>query len=87
MKTLHDILAFAFILIGLMALVAILSGCTTAITKVSKANDTALQASEAVLCRGASIGSIMRKYGSDPAKAAAWRVLCVSSNEARILTE
>jgi len=80
-----DLLTTVIIAAGVASLVLILTGCSV-ITKVSKANDTALQGAETILCRGASVGSIMRKYGSDPQKAAAWRTLCISSNEAKILT-
>ncbi len=58
------------------------SGCSyigVAWDKGAKANDAALNASEAVICKGASIGAIQRKYGNNAAKAQAWRTLCLDS--------
>ena len=72
----------------IMITILFLSGCTT-ITGLwqsgAKANDAALTASEAIICKGASVGAIQRKYGQDKAKASAWRELCLSDNEGRIV--
>ncbi len=58
------------------------SGCSyiqAAWTTGAKANDAALVASEAVICKAASIGAIQRKYGNNAAKAQAWRTLCLDT--------
>lgn len=69
--------------------IVLLTGCGSlqevgenALVKGARINDSALVASEAVICRGASVGAILRKYGQDKTKARAWRDLCVESNPA-----
>lgn len=67
------------------ALVLALTGCGTLGNLVSagaKLNDGAAEAAEETQCRVISIGSWVRKYGSDPERAAAWRVLCREQLEA-----
>lgn len=62
-----------------------LAGCSTLGNLVdagAKANDAAAVSAEVAICRGISIGAWIRAYGSDPAKAKAWRVLCDERLEA-----
>ncbi len=68
MKNLMIVFVFAFVM----------TGCTldTAIKKGAKANDDALIAAEFVICRGASIGAILRRYGKDKAAMEGWKLLC-----------
>lgn len=47
--------------------------------KGAELNDDALKAAEAVICKGASVGSIMRRYNTE-AKAKAWKELCSKDN-------
>jgi len=66
-----------------LVFVLALSGCAAigpAVQKVAEANDVALAAAELEICRAASIGAVMRRYGQDPIKARAWRDLCVETN-------
>lgn len=44
--------------------------------------DQVLDDAEFIICRGATVGSIMRRYGSDVELARAWRTICVFSPEA-----
>ena len=61
-----------------------LSGCSTqymaardtAVTAAAHANDRALGAAEFTICRGASVGSVKRKYFTNESKARAWMELC-----------
>lgn len=65
------------ILIILTAL-AVFTSCTkinSGIETVSKVNDQALHAAEFTICKGASVGSIRRNYGSKE-RAELWRQLC-----------
>lgn len=62
-----------------------LSGCSTLDRMVSagvEANDNALIAAEFTICKAASIGSIMRRYGVSEDKAKAWKELCTQDEEA-----
>jgi len=71
--------------LALLALLLGLSGCSTLTSLVNegaKANDMAGDAAELTICRGISIGAWIRAYGSDPAKAKAWRILCDDRLEA-----
>ena len=64
---------------------SMLAGCSTLTNLVSagaEANDAAAHAAEVTICRGNSIGAWVRNYGSDPAKAAAWKSLCSDQIEA-----
>ncbi len=62
----------------------ILTGCS-ALSQIfeagAEASDKALIASEAVICRGASIGSVIRRYDTEE-KAKAWKELCTNNSEA-----
>lgn len=56
-----------------------LAGCAyipTAIKEASDAQDGARDAAKFALCRGISVGSWIREYGRDVAKADAWKTLC-----------
>lgn len=67
----------------LLVLVITLTGCQTAVVNsVSTAADNTLESAEIVICRAATVGSVIRRYGQDSAKAAAWRELCIEKNEA-----
>lgn len=71
--------------IFIIALTFSLAACAAvgpAVDRIAQANDAALAAAELEICRGASIGAIMRKYGQDPIKARAWRDMCVEHNSA-----
>lgn len=57
----------------------LLSGCSGVpmyVDRASGAYDESLSAAELWVCRGASIGSVVRAYGQDDATWAAWRQLC-----------
>lgn len=61
----------------------IISGCSTIsklIDTAGNANDKALVSAETVVCRAASIGSILRRYDTEE-KARAWKQLCTQSND------
>lgn len=64
-----------------------LAGCVTApvVKKIGQVNDDTLTAAETIICQGASVGSVIRKYGQDEAKAKAWRELCLDTNEGHIV--
>jgi len=60
-----------------------ISGCSSIPAMFSKGadiNDNALIAAEAVICKGSSIGSVMRRYGVNENKAKAWKELCSNHN-------
>lgn len=64
-------------LILVIALLA-LSGCTQALKVADEAgriNDQALLSAEFVMCRGASVGSVRRNFGSKE-RAELWKKLC-----------
>lgn len=42
----------------------------------ARATDAFLETSEYGICTAATIGSIMRRYGSNPEQAAAWQLYC-----------
>ena len=72
--------------LGALVVVALLvSGCTiqgqaarSAVVNAGvKAMDEALIAAEFVICKGASVGSIQRRYGSSEKLSEAWRTLCL----------
>lgn len=44
--------------------------------------DAALENAEWAICNAASIGSVMRRYGQDPALSEAYSTLCVPSRAA-----
>lgn len=66
-----------------------LSGCSaiqTAVGKASSLNDEALKSSEFTICRGASVGSVLRRYNTKEL-ADAWVRLCINNTENPIVTE
>jgi len=66
----------------LVLIISILSGCAGMAQIVdagAKANDNALQAAKFTICRGASIGSVIREFDT-PDKAKAWKELCTQDN-------
>ena len=61
-----------------------LSGCsavTGIVDSSAKVNDNALLAAKFTICRGASIGSVVREFNTEE-KAKAWKELCTQDNEA-----
>ena len=57
----------------------LLSGCATApeyAARGAAAADDGLNAAEWYICRAASVGSILRRYGTSDDRMAAWRKLC-----------
>ena len=72
-------------LLIILSLTLFITSCSTMsalFSKGAKINDDALTAAEAVICKGASIGSIMRRYGKTQAQAMAWKELCSDHNNA-----
>jgi len=59
-----------------------LQGCgidqirTTVATKGAEVNDQLLHDAEFWICKGASVGSVRRKYGRSSEDATAWQALC-----------
>lgn len=47
--------------------------------------DQALADAEFVICDGASVGSVRRRYGTSAERAKAWRELCRRDSEVEIL--
>lgn len=43
----------------------------------AQAMDEGLLNAEWFVCKAASVGSVQRRYGSSPEKAAAWKALCL----------
>lgn len=60
----------------ILCAVLALSGCSAGIQRAADAYDDSLVAAEVWVCRGASIGSIVRAYGRDDATWNAWKTLC-----------
>ena len=50
----------------------------------ASAYDQGLANAEFFICRGASVGSVQRRYGRDTDTAEAWRVLCHGDGEAAV---
>lgn len=50
--------------------------------KAADFNDESLLSAEFTICKAASIGSVMRRYGGSEEKAKAWKELCKVSNDA-----
>ena len=51
----------------------------------SQAMDEGLNSAEFFICRAASVGSVIRRYGKDKAQADAWKTLCLGDPDADIL--
>lgn len=67
-----------FILVG-VAVTFSLTGCAAVapgVQRAADAYDESLVAAEVWICRGASVGSIVRAYGRDEVSWQAWRTLC-----------
>lgn len=74
-----------YILLALV--VAALSGCSSTATFVDKASDYSdhsIAAAEFFICRGATVGSVMRNYGNSKEGMEAWRMLCLRELDAPI---
>lgn len=68
-------------------LIVLLSGCSTQlINRGAEANDSAVNASFFTLCRGASIGSILRKFDTEE-KAETWMSLCMPGSKFTIVEQ
>lgn len=64
---------------------SLLIGCETLsglVDRGAKVNDASIVASETVICKAASIGSILRHYNTKD-KAEAWRKLCAQESESQ----
>ncbi len=70
------------IIVLLTLFIASCSTMSALFSKGAELNDDALTAAEAVICKAASIGSIMRRYGISEEKALAWKELCSDHNNA-----
>lgn len=68
-------------------LLLFVTGCQTApvVQKVADVNDQSLESAELIMCKGASVGSVTRRYGNDVVLSRAWRDLCLDTNEGRIV--
>lgn len=68
--------------LSIFALMLILGGCAAATGAIkdrgASVMDKSLIASEFVICQGASVGSIQRRYGQSAETASAWRALCLA---------
>ncbi len=53
--------------------------------KGAQAMDEGLRNAEFFICRAASVGSVMRRYGTTAAKASAWRILCAQDKELQLI--
>ncbi len=64
----------------IITLIGLLTGCASAavVSKGAEANDAALEHAIWFKCRGASIGSILRRYGSNPS---AWSRECLPQED------
>lgn len=70
---------FAAVVIAALVLLLPLTGCAglaPGVQRAADAYDDSLAAAEVWMCRGASIGSVVRAYGRDDASWEAWRTLC-----------
>jgi hypothetical protein len=58
----------------------LLTGCASldyAADRGADVSDGALEAGEWTICRAASVGAVLRRYGTDPARMAAWQAMCL----------
>jgi hypothetical protein len=61
-----------------------LSGCETLVSVEKKAVDAAdgvLVGAEWTICRAATVGSVLRRYGTSPERMNAWVSLCQPNQE------
>lgn len=69
--------------LNLLAIVVMLSGCST-LEKLANSgadiNDEAIRNSKFMICKGASIGSIMREFNTKE-KAEGWVKICLGEND------
>ena len=66
--------------------ILLLSGCSSIAglwQKGASANDSALEAARAVVCEGASVGSVKRRYGSTAAQAKEYNDFC--GNDGKVI--
>lgn len=66
----------------LLLLILVLSGCanlSNIVDSAAEANDKALYAAKFTICKGASIGSVIREFDTEE-KAKAWKELCTQEN-------
>ena len=70
------------------AIFFILSGCSTITSlwqKGAEANDSALYAAQKVVCEGASIGSVKRRYGGTASQAREYNAFC--GNDGKVISK
>ncbi len=53
--------------------------------KGAQAMDEGLRNAEFFICRAASVGAVMRRYGTTGEKARAWRILCSTDKELQLI--
>ena len=71
-----------FLMLGLGACETIEAGRLVANEKGAEFADLALEQAEFVICRAASVGSVMRRYGSNTQTAQAYLQLCFARPDA-----
>ena len=77
---------------GLIILAALaLSGCSDVlragvVQRGATVADKALEDAEFLLCRAATVGSVVRRYGVSTDKADAWRTICRTDPVAKVIT-
>ena len=71
-------------MVRVIILLVLLSGCST-LDKLSgygaEANDEALRSSKFMICKGASIGAVMREFNTKE-KAEGWVKICLGEKDA-----
>lgn len=82
--------AVRIVLIGLVVgcFLLVVTGCSTFRTieeTGSGVADGALESAEAVMCRAATVGSVVRRYGQSQAQADAWREICLGDGKAKVI--
>jgi len=87
MKLFESFIKFVVIVGVFLIIVTLMTACST-VGKVAGLagglNDEALASSEFAICKGASVGSVLRRYNT-PEKADAWVALCREDNAASVI--
>ncbi len=75
--------------IPLLLAAILLSGCLPEAQSIKDRGadvaDTALDTSEWHICRAASVGSVLRRYGTSAERMAAWRALCLPPTDSPLI--
>ena len=71
--------------VGLLLLLSACSAVNTIATKGAEISDTALTNAEWMMCKGASVGSVKRRYGVTLERANLYREFCDGSGEANVI--